>query len=260
VYSAKIDITIKEWKNMLLDENIFNRESLDMVVKWYAQINHQATTKEIMNIYSDEYINHKSPPFNGIVVGLATRVIKHLKRFEVLGIHSGKSHFIIPFEGWHENYKQSNAFVWKLRDELAESLEELGLVKDFEVLSDTVLESVVYNKNYMEGKSEGKKIEYYTTKYERSPINRGNAIKIHGSLCCICEFDFENTYGELGINYVEVHHLKPLSSRNEIIVVNPETDLVCVCANCHRMLHRKKDRVLSPNELKSIITANKNKR
>lgn len=76
----------------------------------------------------------------------------------------------------------------------------------------------------------------------------------------MCEFDFEDTYGEWGKNYIEVHHLKPLSSRDESILVNPKLDLICVCSNCHRMIHRKKDAILSPNELQSLIIDNKHKR
>lgn len=46
--------------------------------------------------------------------------------------------------------------------------------------------------------TEGKKKVYYTTKYERSTKNREAAIRIHGTKCMICGFDFEEKYGELG--------------------------------------------------------------
>lgn len=107
-----------------------------------------------------------------------------------------------------------------------------------------------------QGQSEGRKTVYYTTKYERSSRNREAAIRIHGTKCMICGFDFENTYGELGKGYIEVHHIKPLSELDEEVVVNPETDLICVCANCHRMLHRFKNYIVSPTELKQIVNDN----
>jgi predicted HNH restriction endonuclease len=51
-----------------------------------------------------------------------------------------------------------------------------------------------------------------------------------------------------------VHHLKPLmSSVQEEVVINPETDLVAVCSNCHRVIHRRKDNVLSIEELRILI-------
>ena len=73
----------------------------------------------------------------------------------------------------------------------------------------------------------------------------------------ICGFDFELKYGELGKGYIEVHHIKPLSNLDEVVIVNPETDLICVCANCHRMLHRFKNYIVLPEELQQMIEDNK---
>ena len=103
---------------------------------------------------------------------------------------------------------------------------------------------------------EGKRIAYYTTKYERSLKNREAAIKIHGTKCMICGFDFKEKYGELGKGYIEVHHIKPLSEVNEEVVINPETDLICVCGNCHRMLHRFRNYIVTPEELKQMVDDN----
>lgn len=114
------------------------------------------------------------------------------------------------------------------------------------------LENIVVITNVKDRK-EGKKIAYYTTKYERNPKNRVDAIRIHGVTCQACGFDFVKEYGELGKDYIEVHHRKPLFSLTEEIKINPETDLVCVCANCHRMLHRQRNRVLEIEELKYYI-------
>ncbi len=100
---------------------------------------------------------------------------------------------------------------------------------------------------------EGKRKKIYTTKYERSFENRKKAIQIHGTRCMVCDFDFEEVYGELGKDFIEVHHTKPLSSLDEEIIVDPEKDLVCLCSNCHRMVHRKKDKILSVEELKEIM-------
>ena len=72
----------------------------------------------------------------------------------------------------------------------------------------------------------------------------------------ICGFDFEEKYGELGRGYIEVHHIKPLSELNEEVVIVPETDLICVCANCHRMLHRFRNYIVTPEELKQMVEDN----
>lgn len=59
-----------------------------------------------------------------------------------------------------------------------------------------------------------------------------------GHLACeVCSFDFEATYGELGKGFAECHHLLPLSVTGE--TETRLNDLAVVCANCHRMLHRR---------------------
>lgn len=100
---------------------------------------------------------------------------------------------------------------------------------------------------------EGKKTVIYTTKYERSAKNREDAKRIHGTKCMICGFDFEKIYGERGKDFIEVHHIKPLYSRDEEVRINPRTDLICVCSNCHRMIHRRKNNILTPDELRALI-------
>jgi len=100
---------------------------------------------------------------------------------------------------------------------------------------------------------EGKKKFFYTTKYERSNALRQKAIEIHGQKCCACGFDFGEKYGELGKNYIEVHHIKPLHSLTEEVIIDPKTDLICVCSNCHRMIHKRKNKILSIDELRNII-------
>jgi 5-methylcytosine-specific restriction protein A len=89
---------------------------------------------------------------------------------------------------------------------------------------------------------------------ERSPGLRNAALKIHGHDCCVCGFNFEKFYGVWGKHFCEVHHLVPLSrSKDKKRLTDPRTDLVVVCANCHRMLHKKKGTPLSIEELKSKL-------
>ena len=73
----------------------------------------------------------------------------------------------------------------------------------------------------------------------------------------ICGFDFGQKYGELGKGYIEVHHIKSLATLEQEVVINPETDLICVCENCHRMLHRFKNYIVTVEELKYIVEDNK---
>lgn len=100
---------------------------------------------------------------------------------------------------------------------------------------------------------EGKKKLVYTTKYERDPKIRRKALLIHGFKCEVCGFDFEEVYGEIGKEFIEVHHIKPLSSIGEETDIDPRTDLICLCSNCHRMIHRNRNQVLTPKELKEML-------
>lgn len=117
------------------------------------------------------------------------------------------------------------------------------------------------NKNTNESFSsfgiEGKKKVRYTTIYERDPKLRNKAIEIHGTTCQCCGFNFEKSYGEFGKDFIHVHHIKPISESGETIV-NPETDLVVLCPNCHYMIHRKRNYTLSIEELKNILLHNIN--
>lgn len=106
------------------------------------------------------------------------------------------------------------------------------------------------------GNNEGKLSYFYSKKYERNSKNRIDAIKIHGIRCLCCGFDFEKTYGKRGAGYIEIHHKTPLCSLNEEVVINPSEDLVPVCSNCHRMIHRRKDNVLTVEKIKELIKRN----
>lgn len=61
-----------------------------------------------------------------------------------------------------------------------------------------------------------------------------------GKLFCeICGFDFSEKYGELGIGFIEAHHIKPISEMQADEKTKIE-DIVMVCSNCHNMIHRRK--------------------
>ena len=96
---------------------------------------------------------------------------------------------------------------------------------------------------------EGGKRKCLVNLYERNPKLRADAISFHGNKCKVCAFDFERFYGERGCNYIEVHHLRPVSSLNGKEKVNPASDMTVLCSNCHRMIHRSRDNVLSPEGL-----------
>lgn len=102
------------------------------------------------------------------------------------------------------------------------------------------------------GFPEGAVSQVLVNRYERDPRNRKAAIALHGKICMACGFNFREIYGELGDDYIVVHHLTPVSAMGEDYVVDPEKDLVTICANCHAMVHRRNP-PLTLNELKLLL-------
>jgi predicted HNH restriction endonuclease len=99
---------------------------------------------------------------------------------------------------------------------------------------------------------EGRKLIRTHVTYERKPKNRALAIDIHGRTCTVCGFNFDEIYGkDYAEGYIQIHHIKPLSEYEGEI--DPETDLVPLCANCHVMAHRRRTIVTSIEELKALI-------
>jgi predicted HNH restriction endonuclease len=105
-----------------------------------------------------------------------------------------------------------------------------------------------------EGLFEGEKVSRHINSYERNSKLRAKAISIHGTECMACGFNFEKVYGKRGSNFIEVHHIKPISTFDKEVKVNPKDDLIVLCSNCHRMVHRKKDDVLSLKKLKELLS------
>lgn len=82
---------------------------------------------------------------------------------------------------------------------------------------------------------EGKPRTFFTYRYERSPKLRAAVLNKFGYKCAVCGFDFEKIYGQLGKNFIEVHHMIPVSEKERENDVN---NLRPLCSNCHRMIHR----------------------
>lgn len=101
---------------------------------------------------------------------------------------------------------------------------------------------------FKEGSSKKTEVNLYT----RSLEARKKCIELKGCTCHICGFDFEKVYGEIGKGFIHVHHLNQLSEIKSEYIINPETDLIPVCPNCHSMLH-KRTPAYSAKELKSFF-------
>jgi 5-methylcytosine-specific restriction protein A len=99
--------------------------------------------------------------------------------------------------------------------------------------------------------------EAFTTtviRRERSLLNRSMCIRIHGCACAVCGFSFGDFYGAFMQGFIEVHHLEPVSALDQARAYDPASDLIPLCANCHRAIHSHTP-PLTPAELKSSIGA-----
>ncbi len=124
-----------------------------------------------------------------------------------------------------------------------------AVVRDLEAIK---VEEFTFQRMFREGRP----TYVLTNKHERNPNLRAASIQIHGTRCQICNFSFSETYGPLGADFIEVHHLYPVSKYTGEVSVSPETDMAVVCSNCHRMIHRNPERPLSLEELRQIIATN----
>lgn len=109
--------------------------------------------------------------------------------------------------------------------------------------SGTSAQTVDYTQPEAENqvRKEGAVSQVSVTHYERNPEDRKKALERDGYECQVCHMKFVETYGEIGKEYIEVHHLYPVCNMGEnyqFDPLDPEKGLVCLCSNCHSMIHR----------------------
>lgn len=126
----------------------------------------------------------------------------------------------------------------------------------FHIIKKEILKDDIFNDNEIdETYKEGKSISVIVNKYERDLAARKKCIEHYGTNCQICNFDFLKAYGNIGKDFIHVHHIKPISEIREEYKVNPITDLIPVCPNCHAIFHRRKP-AYSVEEIKNLRILN----
>lgn len=115
----------------------------------------------------------------------------------------------------------------------------------------------VFPEEVSEKYQEGSVKSVLVNKYERNPVAKRKCIEHFGAKCQICGFKFSEKYGDAFENKIHVHHIKPLSEIGEEYEINPITDLIPVCPNCHMVLHSKgKNEVYSIDDVRKMIKDN----
>jgi predicted HNH restriction endonuclease len=125
---------------------------------------------------------------------------------------------------------------------------QLDITKDFKT-----------NEEFTGEFPEGKIVEQVHKSRERNSklimIAKQNFISKYGKLFCqVCNFNFENSYGSIGKDFIEGHHTIAVSDMTHGHQTKPE-DIAMLCSNCHRMIHKRRP-WLSMNDLKKLIRKN----
>lgn len=136
--------------------------------------------------------------------------------------------------------------------------ERLNLIRDWLKHGISLILSLLTIEETLNGldissQPEGTVKEIISKRYERSPINRAICLAHKGYSCSVCGFNFLEQYGNIGKDFIEVHHTTPVSKMGDDYQINIDRDLAPVCSNCHSMLHRK-DPPYTIEELQDILS------
>lgn len=84
---------------------------------------------------------------------------------------------------------------------------------------------------------EGAVVRIVADRYERNRQARQKCLEHWGTRCQVCDLDFGERYGSIGMGFIHVHHLREISTIGDEHKVDPVNDLRPVCPNCHAMIH-----------------------
>lgn len=256
LFNEVIDIGKNQWKEVLINENITFDSNKILVKRIYNKIDYMATAKELTEEEGKYGSSYNSP-----VVAWAKRIIKYfnIEAPRSFDDSSEFSYWHVLFLGAKEI--ETGNFLWILRDELREAIDELIdediwdnniITSSCEMPEEISIEEVI---------NEGARKVITVNSYERNKravnicIQHYKALN-NGRVCCqVCNFDFASFYGENFKNKIHVHHKIPISELQREYRINPVEDLVPVCPNCHMVIHSRNP-VYTIEELKNILNQN----
>lgn len=215
-------LSLKDGKKILHDMGM-NEDSAVVYIYNYSNLIQGKLFTRTTNIYGTEYYLQKIYEENGIT-GLQNALLALSQHFE-----------------YYE--KKSGTTVNKRKEIYYRFLKILGENNFQPIYADEIDPELNY--------SEGKTKQVLVNSFERNHVARIKCIEHYGLKCQVCGLSFYEKYGELGRNFIHVHHKLDLSTIGVEYSVDPITDLIPVCPNCHSMLHMKKPSY-TVDELKGI--------
>ena len=186
----------------------------------------------VSGVYQDQHWSGE-PDKKANYIRFEYDILLNPEKEEILSIDYLKTNNRLSEQHW----STQNSGI-QIRPNVAEELEkvwfdftlkERGLVVKPDFIVDSELSLI-----------EGAVRQITSNKYERNPQARNICIEKYGTKCFVCGFDFEKIYGEIGKDFIHVHHLRQVASIKKEYEINPIEDLRPICPNCHAMIHRKK--------------------
>jgi len=236
-----INITKEQWISLLRDEEAIKEEDIEVLRLIHTSIDSRATASQLARLLNIPHF----VPINSQVGRLGKRIANRLR------IDAPKERYGDGYNWWNVPFlgkSTKEGFYWILRPELKDAMEDL---EDTSIEDDFISPDEI-DIDDLEELYEGAHKQIYVNQYERDRHARDKCIRIYGTKCSVCDFDFEKAYGETGKNVIHVHHLKPLSEIKGEYKVDPENHLRPVCPNCHTIIHRRKP-AFSIDAVKAMI-------
>lgn len=232
---------------------VWSRDELTLALDLYVQTGGNPTAKDDPALETLSAVLNKMHRLNG-VGGSDTLRNRNGVYLKVMNFRSSDPAYLGQGKVGMQRGNRLEGVLWA---EYAGRLADLAM--DAEAISQAVLganEAAVAKlppAEPYEGE-EGGVVMLLHKRYERDPKlvrEKRKAAAATGKLACeVCGFDFKATYGDLGEGYIEVHHTRPVHT----LLAGTKTkldDLALLCANCHRMAHRRK----APLALKDLERA-----
>lgn len=219
----KGDLSLKESRNILIEKGMNSNSAVDYIYGYSNLIQGKLFTRT-MNSLGMEYYFQRIFDENG---------------------DNGLQNALLSLSQHIDYYEEQSGASAKLNRKIYDKYLRLlnyKLIKP--IYPDEVDSEIEY--------SEGKTKKVLINSYERNPIARKKCLEHYGLNCQVCGFNFEETYGEIGKDFIHVHHKIDISTIGNEYSINPINDLIPVCPNCHSMLHKKKP-AYTIEEIKDLL-------
>ena len=228
---------------------------------WGVKVGHLHGSQITLEVWLDRYSRHKKPKFSACFysstgVRIASLVKKAPSDWEI-GKLSGDDYektrgkinvlkqklrpdqFNRPME---ERYPEDGHHFFGIYDvTVAKAGADYDFIEEAVGFFSDVLRGVCDDHSREESafpRVEDRKLVQAHLARERSRFLAAQCKRRDGYQCQVCSMSFAAVYGEeLGGGFAEAHHVRPLATLGNRVKTRLE-DLITVCANCHRMLHR----------------------